>query len=194
MSSQVKNECDLIANQIIMAVNSMFTPAYQAKNIVRDFEDAGIEYCVIGGVALEPYNYSRATEDLDILVSKKTYPLIEKELIGNGYTCRPGSTRNLNYHTSGHKIPVDIIIEGDNKSGFIMPNPVEIRNKIYGIWFISLYKLVEMKLSTFRLEDKIDVLKLIQLNHLTSAFSEYLHLTVIEKFLDLVGENYGQMD
>lgn len=169
-------EKKITANELLQVVESVMaetlSPHSQGVLIAKDFEESEIEYCIVGGVALGVYNYKRFTEDLDILVSKKTEKLIDEHLVGNGYTKRPGSIRNLYYHTMTGKIPVDIIIEGDNKSGFVVPNPRDVRVKLTGAWFLSLKALITMKLSTSRPEDKQDVAKLISVNDLTDKWAE----------------------
>jgi predicted nucleotidyltransferase len=135
------------------------------KTIHQDFTELGIEYCVIGGMALEIYNYKRSTEDIDVLISKKSVPLLKK-LIGRGYTYRPGSKKNLYYHSAYWKVPVDILVEGDDNYGFIMPNPVKVRNKLYGSWYITLENLIDLKEKANRAVDINDVEQLKRINGL----------------------------
>lgn len=170
----------------LLILEEVTTPAYQYKEIARDFDECGIEYCIVGAIAVGVHNFVRATDDVDILVSKKDHHLIAEMLIGHGYTRRPGSTNNLYYHVGHKKIQVDIIIEGSNKSGFIMPNPKDVRKKIFGVWFLDLKNLIIMKLSTVRLHDKQDVGRLIQNNDLDKTYADNLPEHLKSTYLDLL--------
>src|SRR5271157_2163437 len=83
-------------------------PERHLSIIVRDFDECGIDYCVIGSLAVRCHNYLRFGDDIDVLVSKETYPKIEKLLIGNGYSYRPGSERHLYYEYLGGRTPLDV--------------------------------------------------------------------------------------
>jgi hypothetical protein len=164
-------------------------PSNLVGTITRDFEEAGIIYCVIGGMSLSPYNYARYTDDVDLIVSKDTFKLIKKHLVGKaGYVNRPGSTKNISYQlSSGKKIPIDILIEGDKENNFIIPSPKDIRTKINGIWYVSLLKLIELKLESSRPRDLQDILNLIINNELTQKYSVNLAKQYQKKFVDLFG-------
>lgn len=150
----------------------------------QDLTEAGIEYCVIGGLCLIPHNYERATQDIDILVSKSTANNLTK-LHGLGYNLRPGATNNMFMYGGIRKIPIDVLIEGQLQNGFIMPNPKVIRQKINGIWYASLPALISLKLQANRTQDIADVHKLIELNELDINFANQLSLNVQEKFKGL---------
>ena len=163
------------------------TPDSLIKTITRDFEEAGVTYCVIGGLSMSPHNYSRYTEDVDIIVSKDTFKLIQKNLVGKaGYVNRPGSSKNISYKLdNGKKIPIDILVEGDKESNFTIPGPKDIRTKINGIWYASLPKLIELKLESSRPRDLQDVINLIINNELTKDYTVNLEKQYKDKFLKL---------
>ncbi|OYT14998.1 MAG: hypothetical protein B7C24_15330 [Bacteroidetes bacterium 4572_77] len=174
------------AKELLILIESLNTALHQVKYVAQDFNELGIEYCVVGGVALSPHNYMRYTEDIDILVAKKDITKLEI-LIGSGYTYRPGSKKNMYYHTGAKsKIQIDILYEGDNKDGFVMPRPKNIRQKISGIWYINLPKLIEMKLITARAGDTQDVLQLIDYNDLDADYVENLAAKCHKLFLSLL--------
>ena len=148
-----------------VVVHIISTPSFVAQEIAKIFEEAGIEYAICGGVALGTYNYNRATEDVDFLISKKSSSKLKK-LQGHGFTFRPGSKRNMYYHGAAKKIEVDILVEGDMENKICLPSPVNIREKRNGIYFVSLAMLLAMKLIANREKDVSDVRVLIQENNL----------------------------
>lgn len=164
-------------------MEQLLTPAGQLKTIIQDFEEVGIDYCVLGGLALAIYNYDRATDDIDILVSRDSVSKIDKFLIGNGYTRRPGSTKDLYFHVCGRRIPIDILVEGDDKSGFVMPNPQKVRNRFFNVWYVDLPHLIAFKLNADEPRHVQDVLSLIKANELKKSFAKKLPPETKKMFL-----------
>jgi len=163
-------------------------PEGQIEYIARDLDENGIDYCIIGGMSLGIHNFKRYTSDIDILLSKTGFKKLKETFIGRGYSYRPGSEKNLYYHVhTGTKIPIDILVEGDN-NGIIMPHPKSVRQKLSGIWWITLPNLINFKLTAGRSQDINDVIRLIMANELTEEYSEQLRVDVRESFLKLLGE------
>ena len=147
-----------------LALQELSSPHAQVGEVAKSLEAAGVKYCVIGGVALSPHNFHRATDDLDLLVSKGTFPLIEKELVGLGWSyITRGSKRKFWYH-GFRKVEVEVLVEGDSNHGQIMPDPESVRQKINGVWYLSLPSLLSFKLIAGRPRDLRDVQDLIQAN------------------------------
>src|SRR5712691_10428593 len=51
----------------------------------RDLDRHGIEYAVIGAVALTAHGYPRFTADVDIILTKEGLHVFHRELVGLGY-------------------------------------------------------------------------------------------------------------
>lgn len=168
------------------------SPTIQVKHLARDLDENEIHYCVIGGLALGIHNYSRSTEDIDILIAKEDLLKIKEKLIGRGYTLRPGSKKNMYMHSGVGKIPIDILVEGDREGSITLPNPVKVRTKIGGIWYLELPRLIEFKLRANRPRDIQDVLQLIKGNELTEDYVEKLNNDVQDKFKELIGGGSSQ--
>lgn len=144
------------------------------SEVAELLETNGIEYCIVGGMALQPYNVFRKTKDIDIFVSKETESLMLDTL--------------YNHRFSNNKLffkEIDVSVEGEGTS-YITPNPIIIRNKIFGIWYISLAALIEMKLTLYREKDLEDVYALITANELDYDFATILSYASATKFLDFV--------
>lgn len=50
-----------------------------------NFQEAGVDYAVIGGFALAAAGYSRATIDIDFMVDKNDMPKVKKIMLSFGY-------------------------------------------------------------------------------------------------------------
>lgn len=175
----------LLSEQIIEILS---TPFAILKDVAKIFEDSGIDYAITGAIAMDIYNYKRSTDDLDILISKKGFKILKDELVGKYFYFRKGTKKNLYYNGPVGKVEVDIIVEGDNKSGVIIPNPRHIRNKIGGTYFVTLEKLIEIKIAggnqPMREYDWPDVKRLIRMNNLEKNFSNKLDKTFRKKYLE----------
>jgi hypothetical protein len=164
------------------------------RRIVKDLENRGIEYSVIGAVALNQHGYRRFTEDIDLLVSKEGLEKFQKELVGLGY--RPafeGATKK--FRTTAENVTIEMItageFPGDGKPKPVQfPAPDENQIEIDGIKTLTLEKLIELKLASgmtapHRLKDLADVQEIIKIKDLTAEFAEKLNPFVREKFLEL---------
>lgn len=149
---------------------------------------------VIGAVALLAHGYPRFTEDIDLVMTPEGLERFHQELVGLGYTPafhgakkRPRSTRDgvsIEVMTTGE-------YPGDGKPKPVsMPDPAEAAAEIDGIRFVTLEKLIELKLASGisaadRLKDLADVQELIKIRKLDSNFAQKLDPYVRAKFLDL---------
>lgn len=164
------------------------------RRVAKDLENHGIEYSVIGAIALNNYGYRRFTEDIDLLLTREGLEKFQNELVGLGY--RPafeGATKK--FRTTQENVTVEIItageFPGDGKpKAVVFPNPNENQTEIDGIKTVTLEKLIELKLASgmtapHRLKDLADVQEMIKIKRLTADFAEKLDPFVREKFLEL---------
>jgi hypothetical protein len=174
-----------LAELVQALMHELNNPERQLSTIVQDFEECGIDYCVIGSLAVRCHNYVRFGDDIDVLVSKETYPKIGQFFIGNGYSYRPGSERHLYCEFLGGRIPLDVSVEGEERDGFPLPDPRTSRVKVLGRWYASLPLLITLKI---RAEDLGDVFQMIRENTLREEFAAGLEPDVREKFLEMLKE------
>jgi predicted nucleotidyltransferase len=164
------------------------------RRVAKDLESRGIEYSVIGAIALNSYGYRRFTEDIDLLLTQAGLEKFQNELVGLGY--RPafqGATKK--FRTTEENVTVEIITSGEfpgdgKPKPVVFPNPNDVSVEIDGIKTLTLEKLIELKLASgmtapHRLKDLADVQELIKLKHLDADFAEKLNPFVREKFLEL---------
>ena len=162
--------------------------------IARDLKEHGIDYMVIGALALFEHGYARLTEDIDLVMTPEGLEVFHRELIGLGYLpAFQGAKKRLRSTTEGITIEVMTTGEypGDGKPKPVsIPDPVAASIEIDGVRFVTIEKLIELKLASgmtapHRLKDLADVQELIKIRNLDAAFAERLNLYVREKFLEL---------
>lgn len=156
-----------------------------------DLKRQGIDYMVIGAVALMAYGYPRFTEDIDLVMTTEGLAVFHRELIGLGYTpAFEGARKRLRSTREGVSIEVITSGEypGDGKPKPVsFPVPADASNEIDGVQIVTLEKLVELKLASGmtapdRLKDLADVQELIKVRGLAADFGEALHPYVREAY------------
>jgi hypothetical protein len=153
-----------------------------------------IDYIVIGAVALMAHGYPRFTEDIDLVLTPEGLAAFHRELIGLGYApAFQGARKRL--RATRVNVPIEVIVSGEYP-GDGRPKPVEFpvpadaATVIDGVRFVTLEKLIELKLASGmtapdRLKDLADVQELIKLRGLTADFAARLNSYVREQFLTL---------
>lgn len=166
------------------------------KTLVRlasDLETHGIEYAVMGAIALLAHGYPRFTEDIDLVMTREGLEKFHRELVGLGYApAFPQARKRLRGTEEG--ISIDVMLTGEYP-GDGKPKPVTIPDpktavEIDGVRFVTLEKLIELKLASGmtapdRLKDLADVQELIKVRQLPPEFAERLDPYVRNKFVEL---------
>src|SRR6476661_1368487 len=148
------------------------------KRLAADLDKNGIDYAVIGAVALNQHGYHRFTEDIDLLLTREGLEQFRDKLVGLGY--RPAFPEaRKKFRTTADNVPVEIITAGEfpgdgQPKPVVFPSPETVTVEIEGIKTISLEKLIELKLASGmtaadRLKDLADVQELIKLKGLDES-------------------------
>jgi hypothetical protein len=162
--------------------------------LASDLEQHGIDYMVIGAVALIAHGYPRFTEDIDLVMTAEGLEIFHRELIGLGYVPQfPGARKKICSTVDGVRIEIIISGEfpGDGKSKPVsFPRPDEASSEIEGIRIVTLEKLIELKLASgmsapHRLRDLADVQELIKIRRLGAEMADQLDPYVRAKYLEL---------
>ncbi len=157
------------------------------RHAVAVFEKEGIDYVVIGAFALGAHHYRRATEDVDICLRPEDLELFRKNLVGTVYQKVEGRPRR--FYDPQTEVTLDLLVSGQlagdrAKNNVIrFPDPSEA-NDVDGLATVSLERLIELKLVTWRVKDMADVIELIRRNGLDEAFSEKLDPLVRSAYLE----------
>jgi len=146
-------------------------------NLERRLRDANLDYLVIGGLALNAFNYPRQTVDVDVVLTATDFDRFRKEYGERVYRPMPGLGKRFTDPKSG--VAIDVLIAGQlagrtsKNSSVRFPNPSEA--EIHGeLRTVSLARLIELKLVTWRYKDWGDVVELIRRNNLPVTFGEQL--------------------
>lgn len=164
-------------------------------HVAADLQEHGIDYIVVGALALFAHGYPRLTEDIDLVFTTEGLDRFHEELIGLGYApAFPGARKRLRSTKDG--VRIDVIAAGDypgdgKPKPVSFPNPSEASVEIDGIRFATLEKLIELKLASGmtapdRLKDLADVQEMIKVKHLSREFAENLNEYVRAKYLELL--------
>lgn len=162
-------------------------------DITRRLADLSVNYAVVGGMALVAHGYRRTTEDVDILVTQPDLERIHAELSGRGYLPPFEGSKQLRDTQTGVRIEFLVAGQypGDGKpKPVVFPDPKNAGVDIDGRRYISLAKLVELKLASGmtnpgRLRDLADVQELIRTLDLDEAFADQLDSSVRDEFRKL---------
>ena len=147
----------------------------------------GLDYAVIGGMALVTYGYRRFTEDVDILMTPETLSRFKEKFEGLGYV--PAfSTASKTFRDTQTGVKVEVMttgeFPGDGKpKPVVFPDPAQARTELEGLWVVTLEKLIELKLASglsaaHRLKDLADVQELITVLKLPLELGERLDASV----------------
>jgi len=154
----------------------------------------GIDYVVFDDAALLAHGYPRFTEGIDLVMTAEGLEKFHNELVGLGYSpAFPGARKRLRSTIDNVSIEVMLSGEypGDGKPKPVsMPIPSAASEEIDGTKFVTLEKLIELKLASGisagdRLKDLADVQELIKIKKLDATFAERLDPYVRTKFIEL---------
>ena len=164
------------------------------RRIVADLERHGIDYAVIGAVALNQNGYRHFTEDVALLLTREGLRKFRDEFVGKGYLpAFSGATRM--FKTAPENVRVEIVTAGEypgdgRPKPVVFPDPAAATEEIDGVKTLPLAKLVELKLASGltapdRLKDLADVQELIKVKGLPEDFAASLDASVRDKFREL---------
>lgn len=172
------------------------------RKIAARLQGLNVEYAIAGGMALFIHGYRRFTEDVDILVTAESLDVIHHNLEGLGYIAPFSGSRNLRDTDSGVRIEFLVTggFPGDGKPKPVsFPEPTSASIEVDGIQFLTLPRLVELKLASGmtnprRLQDLADVQRLIEVLDLAPDFANQLNPYVRDKYHELwhVIRNYPE--
>jgi hypothetical protein len=155
------------------------------ERLSKDLDERGIDYIVIGAVALLAHGYPRFTEDIDLVMTAEDLERFHEAF--------QGAKKRLRSTVDGVSIEVMTTGEypGDGRPKPVsMPVPADASTEIDGVKFVTLEKLIELKLASGistadRLKDLADVQELIKIRKLDAEFAAKLDPYVRTKYLEL---------
>lgn len=161
------------------------------RSLEARLQEAGIDYVVIGGLALNAYNYARQTVDVDIVVTPADYEKFIERFVGTAYVTVEGVPRR--FLDPSTEVTIDFLLAGQlagrrsRNPSVRFPGPEEGQTQ-GDLRTVSLARLIELKLVTWRYKDWGDVVELIRRNNLPESFADKLDPVVRAAY----GECYDQ--
>jgi hypothetical protein len=163
-------------------------------HLVADLQAAGIDYAVVGGMALIAHGYLRETVDVDVLVRPDGLASFRDRFVGLGY--RPTFTgANKSFVNTQTGVKVEFLTTGEypgdgKPKPFAFPDPATHFIEVKGARIVDLPMLINLKLASGmtnpgRLRDLADAQELIRVLNLPAEFAGQLNPYVREKFLEL---------
>jgi hypothetical protein len=170
-------------------------PVHMAlQELSRRLTADGIEYAIIGGMALGAHGYVRVTQDIDILMTREGLQKFQEKLIEPGYL-PVFSGASKHFKDTSYGVCIKIITSGkypgDGKPKEVsFPEPSAVSIEIDGLRVIRLEKLIELKLASglsapHRIKDLADVQQLIEILDLPEAIADDLSTYVRDEYLRL---------
>ena len=163
------------------------------SKITQRLNEMGVDYVVVGGMAMFQHGYRRFTEDVDLLVTREGLKEIHQKLEGLGYRCPFQGSKNL--RDTEHGVKVEFLLTGEfpgdgKPKPVAFPTPASVADEIGGIRYINLQTLIELKLasgmtSSERMKDLADVVELIKALNLPFGLGDTLNPFVQDKYKQL---------
>ena len=154
------------------------------NELARRLDEAGIDYAIVGGMALGYHGFVRVTQDVDLLLTIGGYTRFTESLVGLGYIpLFPGARKKFKDTRTG--VSIDILTAGEYPGDgevkpVAFPDPAQVFEVIDGIRVARLVTLIELKLASgmtapHRLSDLSDIQRLIEIVKLPEDLAESLN-------------------
>jgi hypothetical protein len=163
------------------------------RKIACHLDELGVPYAIVGGMALDAHGFRRLTVDVDILVTREGLTIIHEKLEGLGYL--PPFEGSKQLRDTEHGVRIEFLVAGEypgdgKPKPVAFPDPAVASVAIDGALYLSLPKLVELKLASGmtnsgRLKDLGDVQELIRVLDLPADMAAELNPFVRERYLEL---------
>jgi hypothetical protein len=162
--------------------------------LAQKLPNAGIDYALIGGMALAIHGYVRLTQDVDLLMNEAGLEQFQKMLVGRGYIAAfPGARKMFLDTITGVKVKIITTGEfpGDGKPKSVQfPEPTAISIELDGMKVTRLETLIELKLASGltapdRLKDLADVQELIRMLNLPEQLGLQIDSSVRDEYIRL---------
>lgn len=75
--------CVILSETRLFAGERSFMERETVKDVLRRFNENGVRYCLVGGLALAHHSIPRRTQDMDVMVLPEDLPLVQQLLAGH---------------------------------------------------------------------------------------------------------------
>lgn len=157
-------------------------------------EAEGIEYALVGALALGRHGLKRMTDDIDVLLTRDGLERFHTRCVGRGYVPAFNGARK-SFRDAETQVRVEFLTTGEypgdgKPKPITFPNPNQVATEVAGIKVITLLRFIELKLASgmtapHRLRDLSDVQDLIAARNLPASLANELDPSVRDKYLEL---------
>lgn len=163
------------------------------EKIKKLFDQYDIDFCFIGGIAVNYYGHQRTTDDVDLLVDRHDKEKIQKIPIGFMRDIT-GNGKIFNFHNPSTRL--EILYSGEhagNKDGpeYVDPALVKKDDRFINLKFLVFYKVASGFYGK-RYQDWGDVQNLIKKNALQKDFLDKFDIQypmVVKKYKEIWSES-----
>jgi len=135
--------------------------------LARELDARGVEYALIGGLAVAVWGAPRATKDIDLLILPSSVTLAKEAAAQRGFTLsaapltfRDGvSLERVSRVENGALLTVDFMLVNPNLES-AWRSRARLESAAGAVWVISREALIQMKVAAGRSQDVADVEKL----------------------------------
>lgn len=164
-----------------------------AERVHRLLTDRGIDYAIVGGMAVCLHGYRRNTVGLDLLLRPEFSADARSQFEADRFVW----SANDREFRSSSGLPIQLVLTGDKEgpgqpATFPDPSNAEVVTRIEGLNVLSLAELIQSKLACGlgdlrrTHKDFADVVELIAFHRLDGSFARKLHESVRAEFRELV--------
>ena len=161
------------------------------RRVVKRLEKAGIDYAVVGGMAVNAHGRQRTTADLDLLLTPEGLAEFRLRFVPRHYEEIAGRPRRFTDRIGGVKIDflVTGLFPGSGAPGPIAyPDPAAVSEVIGDARVVGLATLIQLKLAARRYQDFADVVALIRVHDLDEGFAGRLDESVRGDYVECLEE------
>jgi hypothetical protein len=154
--------------------------------LVKLLTDANIPHIFIGAIAVNAHGLRRSTEDVDVCMRPEDLERFKQLFVGSEF--EPVKGRPRRFFDPKTQVSFDVLLSGEiagntrKQRDVRFPDPSEAE-LIDGVAFVSLPRLIELKLVTWRYKDWGDVVELIRTCNLDESFGNRFNPLVRQAYL-----------
>jgi len=161
------------------------------RRVALKLEEAGIQYALVGGMAVNAHQHPRTTKDVNFLITPQGMASFLRTYIPAEFEPSAGHPRRFVDRVTG--VTFDFLVTGrfpgNGQPGPIAyPDPENVSQTIDNTRVVNLATLIELKLAARRHKDFGDVVELIRVHNLDETFTSRVHPTVHGDFIECLEE------
>lgn len=174
----------------------------RARRMATALDQAGIDYALVGGNAIAAWvarvdvEAVRNTKDVDVLVRREDFQRVIEVLQSVGFVHQnvTGVDLFLDGPEGSVRSAIHIVFAGEKvHANYLLPAP-DVAESELGVEFriAALDALVRMKLTSFRLHDKVHLLDLLDVGLIDDSWPRRLPAELGVRLQDLIDSREGE--